>query len=193
MALHALALAEPAGWARIAQRGRKWLWSVQGEEGCWTESGTPGSVYLTVLGLDAITLADHAWDDTQDVTFGPKVGLSPPLALQIETGRARISSEDVRIETKIGSPELEQPNTEPRTRSQRRLAIDAFISKMEAAGLHINRMDIVHAAGYEDRTEFQRYQRSAPNTTKTAVNNFNRVLRMTPDQLNRALGKTPQK
>ena len=193
MALHALALAEPPGWPRIAQRGRKWLWSVQGEEGFWTESGTPGSVYLTVLVLDAMALADVAHDDPQDVTFRPRVGLTRPPVLQVETGRARTASEDVHIETNTGPPELEQPNTGPQTPSERRLAINAFISKMEAAGLNINRKDIVYAAGYRDRTEFQRYQRVAPNATKTAVYNFNRVLRMTPDQFQRALKVPLQK
>jgi hypothetical protein len=100
MALHALALAEPLGWPRIARRGRDWLWSVQGEEGSWTESGTPGSVYLTVLVLDAIALAD----DAQEVTF--RAGFTSSIAStqnggQLPAGSLGSDSSEVSSVTKI--------------------------------------------------------------------------------------------
>lgn len=188
MALHALALAEPPRWPRIAQRARNWLWSAQGEEGFWTEPGTPGAVYLTVLVLDAIALADDAYDGAQDVTFRPRVRTPQSPAVHVVSVPGT-PSEGVNTETHTGSEELEQPNTGGKTPSERRLAIDAFLSNMRAAGLNVNRLDIVHAAGYNDRTDFQRYQRCAPNTTRTAVHNFNRVLRMTPEQFERALAR----
>jgi hypothetical protein len=49
MALHALALARPAGWPRISQDARLWLWSVQKASGFWRERGTPGDAFLSVL------------------------------------------------------------------------------------------------------------------------------------------------
>jgi hypothetical protein len=58
MVVHAMALAQPAGWPRIAARAREWLLSVQQDNGSWTEPGTPGPTYLTVLVLDAIALAN---------------------------------------------------------------------------------------------------------------------------------------
>jgi hypothetical protein len=58
MALHALALVQPRGWPRIAERARDWLWSVQDGHGSWIEPGTPGPVYLTVIVLDEIALAN---------------------------------------------------------------------------------------------------------------------------------------
>jgi len=64
MALHALALAQPGGWKRQAALAQKWLWSVQGKDGSWTEPRTPSPVYLTVLVLDAIALANGEKDVT---------------------------------------------------------------------------------------------------------------------------------
>lgn len=57
MALHALALAKPFGWKFVAELGRDWLWSQQETDGDWRE-GLKDPVYLTVLVLDAINLAD---------------------------------------------------------------------------------------------------------------------------------------
>ena len=58
MAVHAIALSQPGSWPRIAERAREWLGSVQQDDGSWTEPGTPGPTYLTVLVLDAIALAN---------------------------------------------------------------------------------------------------------------------------------------
>jgi hypothetical protein len=57
MALHALALARPDRWERSAKKGRDWLWSRQQDDGAWREEAGD-SLYLTVLVLDAINLAD---------------------------------------------------------------------------------------------------------------------------------------
>ena len=65
MAVHAMALAQPGSWPRIAARARDWLESVQQDDGSWTEPGTPGPTYLTVLVLDAIALAN----DEKTLTF----------------------------------------------------------------------------------------------------------------------------
>jgi len=58
MAVHALALAQPRSWSRIATHARKWLCSVQQEDGSWHEPGTPGPAYLTVLALDSIAVSN---------------------------------------------------------------------------------------------------------------------------------------
>lgn len=50
-----------------------------------------------------------------------------------------------------------------------------FIQKMAACGLHIKRKDIWMAAGCQDRTEFERFQRGE-NRNQTASINFNRIL-----------------
>ena len=65
MAVHALMLNKPKGWRLAVTTARDWLWSVQHRSGCWIELGTPDSVYLTVLALDAIELAS----DGARVTF----------------------------------------------------------------------------------------------------------------------------
>jgi hypothetical protein len=184
MALHALSLAQPPGWSRIATRATNWLWSNQQEDGSWAESGVPGSVYLTVSVLDAIALANG----TQEVTFAR--GL-PRKATQdreiiLSSGLSQYALGGPGEPTATSEKEV-QPGTEPSTASQRRSAIDEFISKMGRAGLDVNRNDISTAAGYKDVTEFQRYQRASLRSTKTAARNFNRVLRMTPDEFQSAL------
>lgn len=57
MALHALALVKPFGWERSVERGKNWLWQVQHQEGYWKDDEDPDPIYLTVLVLDAIELA----------------------------------------------------------------------------------------------------------------------------------------
>jgi hypothetical protein len=78
MAIHALALKKPRGWELAASAARDWLWSVQDRSGCWVDPGCPDSIYLTVLVLDALELAEGG----SKVTFG----LSRPL---IQPGEVR--------------------------------------------------------------------------------------------------------
>lgn len=66
MAIHALALKKPRGWELGASAARDWLWSVQDRSGCWIDRGCPDSIYLTVLVLDALELAEGG----SRVTFG---------------------------------------------------------------------------------------------------------------------------
>ncbi|HLN00719.1 MAG TPA: hypothetical protein VK335_15635 [Bryobacteraceae bacterium] len=75
----------------------------------------------------------------------------------------------------------------------RRAAIDAFISKMGAAGHKITRKDISTVVGYKDRTEFERFQREDKRTTRRAVSNFNHALSLTPEEFMRALLKKTSK
>jgi hypothetical protein len=70
MAIHAIWAAKPRGWQRAVETAAHWLWSVQDEAGYWSEEGTPDSVYLTVLALDAVDLARGS----PNVTFsGPRL------------------------------------------------------------------------------------------------------------------------
>jgi len=73
--------------------------------------------------------------------------------------------------------------------SSRRLIIDAFISKVTESGRKITRKDIWTVAGYTDPTEFQRFQRRDVRMTRSAVNNFNRVLNMSPDDFVESLDR----
>jgi len=70
MCLHAVALWRPRGWERAGRKGVKWLWSKQERSGCWLDRGSPDPVYLSVLVLDALNLAEGR----QEVTFGKQVG-----------------------------------------------------------------------------------------------------------------------
>lgn len=58
MVVHALCLKRPVGWEFAAKDAAKWLWQQQDPLGYWYEEGCPDAVWLTVLVLDAIDLAD---------------------------------------------------------------------------------------------------------------------------------------
>jgi hypothetical protein len=71
----------------------------------------------------------------------------------------------------------------------RRAAVDGYISKLAEAGHKITRKSIWTVAGYTQRTEFERFQRGDPRTTRSAESNFNRVLGMKPEDFVLALQK----
>ncbi len=60
--------------------------------------------------------------------------------------------------------------------------IDAFIGKLLQHGTKINRTDIWLVAGYEDRSEFERFQRVDPRVTKRATRVFNEILALSPQE-----------
>jgi hypothetical protein len=66
MAIHALALTKPRGWELAVGTAKDWLLSVQDRAGCWGDAGCPDQIYLTVLVLDALELANGG----ARVTFG---------------------------------------------------------------------------------------------------------------------------
>jgi hypothetical protein len=63
-AVHVLASQKPLGWQRACSRARDWLWSIQTAPGCWEDARIPAHVYLTVLAMDAIDLADGGQRNT---------------------------------------------------------------------------------------------------------------------------------
>jgi hypothetical protein len=67
------------------------------------------------------------------------------------------------------------------TDSSSRATIEAFILKIAETGRKISRTEIWLAAGYSDKTEFERFQRDDARTTRTARKNFTRVLNLSPE------------
>lgn len=65
MCIHTLVLEQPRGWEMTTKRAVAWLLSKQDRSGCWIDEGSPDSVYLTVLVLDALDLAEGK----REVTF----------------------------------------------------------------------------------------------------------------------------
>jgi len=63
----------------------------------------------------------------------------------------------------------------------RRSKIDAFIARAAEAGRKITRKDISTVAGYQSRSELERYQRADPKATKTATQAFERILGDPPE------------
>ena len=69
----------------------------------------------------------------------------------------------------------------PDSISERRQAVDAYIEEVrEATGKRITRKDFWREAGYKAPSDFERWQRNDPKTTKAAERNFDRVLRDKP-------------
>ncbi len=58
MCVHALAVTRPRGWERAAAKAAEWLWAKQERSGCWLDEGSPDSVYLSVLVLDALDMVE---------------------------------------------------------------------------------------------------------------------------------------
>jgi len=65
--------------------------------------------------------------------------------------------------------------------TDRRKAVDAYIEEVfSRTGKRITRKDIWKSARYQTRTEFERWQRHAPNATKAAEQRFARILSQKP-------------
>ena len=165
IAMHALALAKPLGWQIMMAGAKDWLLQQQTQDGYWAESGTPDPVYLTVLVLDAINLAAQPMGP---VTFGRQSGAP--------------GAEDPGP---ISSPAVVAPVIAPltweSTKEERRAAVDAYIREvLDQTGKRITRTDIWKKAGYEDRTEFGRWQRRDDSKTESAHRNIARVLNEKP-------------
>jgi len=77
------------------------------------------------------------------------------------------------------------------TRIGNRERIEKFILKMAASGLKIKRKDIWQVAGYEDRTEFERFQRGEERN-RAASMNFNRILNLESADFRKLLAKLKQ-
>jgi len=82
------------------------------------------------------------------------------------------AKEDSARPSRKGKPTME--NKEPTITRER---IDAFIARvLSDTSKKINRTDFWLVAGYENRSEFERFQRDDPKTTKSAKRRFEEVL-----------------
>jgi hypothetical protein len=73
-----------------------------------------------------------------------------------------------------------QPEEDP-VAAERRRAVDDYIAEvLKKTGKRITRTDFWKAARYKTRTEFERWQRNDPRTTRTANERFIRLLREKP-------------
>ena len=76
MAIHAIALRRPTGSERILAAGRDYLMAHQDRGGHWTDPDSPDPVYLTVLALDAIELANGGTSVTFHLPGAPLSSLN---------------------------------------------------------------------------------------------------------------------
>jgi len=85
-------------------------------------------------------------------------------------------------------PPVSELPAQPEANNRKR--IGEFILKMGATGLKVKRKDIWQAAGYKDRTEFERFQRG-DSRNRSACSNFNRILNLNPDDFRSLMGRKP--
>jgi hypothetical protein len=108
-----------------------------------------------------------------------------PAAAEKMSAAMPVKSDDAPQSVNV-EPIEETPPAQPVTPvsgengADQRAAIDTFIRKLAGTGRKITRKDIWTAAGYEDPTEFERFQRGDIRTTRSAAVAFTRVLRMKP-------------
>lgn len=84
-----------------------------------------------------------------------------------------------------GDPAQDQPGSFARSETvkstNRRALVDEYITEvLQKTGKRINRTGVWKKAGYSTRTEFERWQRQDHRATKTADENFTRILREKP-------------
>lgn len=165
MAMHALAMKQPHGWEHLMAGASSWLLSVQNPEGYWHEAGAPDPVYLTVLVMDALNLAEG-------LSFPPTFA-TPPRS---QTLARRLNTVDpARPDSAEGPCSGQDPVM---TRKERVKAYMEEVKKL--TGERITKAHIWREAGYKSRTEFERWERNAPRATNAADQNINRVLREKP-------------
>ena len=177
MALHALALAAPGDWPRIAVAGRDWLWSKQNDDGSWDESGAPGPAFLTVLVLDAIALTDGS----ENLTFHnfPNAAVHPsnPSVQGVVTEVPESNHSGTAGDPAVDRSETETMMSSLDTGEARRAAIESYREEvLKKKGTKITKADIWREARYKSRTEFERWERGDHRANKTAHQRFCRIL-----------------
>jgi hypothetical protein len=79
----------------------------------------------------------------------------------------------------IADPSAAQVDTD-RIKKERRQLVDAYIAECLQGGKKITRKDIWTQAGYQNRSEFERWERNDRRATDTADRNITRVLNEEP-------------
>jgi len=87
----------------------------------------------------------------------------------------------------------DKPADSAKSANATRQKIDAFIEKMRESGHKITRTDIWRVAGYDDPTEFERFQREDQRATPGSRTRFDRVLNLSPEDFIQRLEKLDRK
>ena len=90
-------------------------------------------------------------------------------------------------------PPSEKDSNSTKIPSSTRERVGSFIKKMRQHGYEITRKDIWQVAGYDDATEFERFQREDPRTTSGSRTKFDRILNLTPEEFIQRLSKLASK
>ena len=101
---------------------------------------------------------------------------SPSLENENRLGEQREGLGQTESLAERSAPQGTDPKAE-----ERHAAVDAYIQEvLQKTNKRITRKDFWMRAGYKSPTDFERWQRNDPRTTKAAEVNFDRVLREKP-------------
>jgi hypothetical protein len=101
--------------------------------------------------------------------------------IRASTEAAASGTSPASVATEPSEPVEQNEESTAELAQRRRGEIYAFMRRVfETTRRQIFKKDIWTAAGYSDRTEFERFQRGDAHTTASAAANFERVLKMEP-------------
>ncbi len=153
MAIHALALAKPKGWAHAMKPAIEWLWGQQRSDGVWYETRVWGSsVYQTVLVLDAIELATGGRQVTFRLTEEAVEKSSVPA-----TGAGQKEDRSARTRRK--------PGCKPLSKEKAQYRREVLAKRVQASEASIHRKEFCEGEGItvKQLENFQTWARQRKN------------------------------
>ncbi len=101
-----------------------------------------------------------------------------------KTQRTEVTDQSSEAAEAHEQPEMNTSNdgsAQPKIHQDRKAQVNAYLETVfKATGKRITRTDIWKSARYKDGTEFERWQRHDPRTTKAGEHRFERILREKP-------------
>lgn len=131
-------------------------------------------------GLNAPPKEDKEWNQAATEVLSVMQKAVDARGSIVGTGLARLLA--------VLAPPDQQKQPPKRKAEDRHDMIHAFLKRvLEETGVLIRKKDVWLVAGYQDATEFERFQRNARRTTKSAKTNFDRVLNSNSEDFVRLL------
>ena len=120
---------------------------------------------------------------------GPGVShIGQNIAQKVPDARDSVVGTRLARSLAVLAPPAQDKQQPRKKREDRRDMVRAFLERVrDETGETVRRKDVWSVAGYQNATEFERYQRNDPRTTESAKSNFDRVLNSNPQDFVRRL------